>query len=198
MRSSVPAADWNPGFSEEITLQAAYDAMPGDEPAAIPWYVRLLENPASPVAWPGAVDLFGHDCIHIVLGRGMLSQDEAFVVGYTMGASGKLGRRRRAMFTVLARSLYRGPYRFCAADQVVFGLAADFAAQSGARPVHDAAWHDMLDWPVGQVRAFLKIDVSRLVDVYQQERALCPRAKATMRLPRRDGHGRAAPGTGRP
>jgi hypothetical protein len=189
----VSIAEWNPALNDEITLRAAYGSMPGGRPADVPWYVRLLENPASPAALPGAVDLFGHDCIHIVLGRGMLPQDEAFVVGFTMGASGKLAGWQRELFTLCARHVYRGPYRFSGTDRLVFNLAASFAARSARRPVHDAGWHDLLDLPAGEVRASLGISTRSLIGVYDSERALCPGSTAAMRLARH-GDYRAAGG----
>ena len=192
MAELASIAEWNPALNDEITLRAAYDSMPGGSPADIPWYVRLLENPASPVALPGAVDLFGHDCIHIMLGRGMLPQDEAFVVGFTMGASGKLARWQRELFTLCARHLYRGFYRFSGTDRLVFNLAADFAARSQRRPVHDVGWHDLLDSPAGELRASFGISTRSLIDVYESERALCPGSAAAMRLTRHGDHG--APG----
>ena len=172
-----------------MTLRAAYDSMPGGSPADVPWYVRLLENPASPAALPGAVDLFGHDCIHIILGRGMLPQDEAFVVGFTMGASGKLARWQRELFTLCARHLYFGSYRFPGTGRLVFNLAADFAARSARRPVHDVGWHDLMDSPAGELRASLGISTPSLISVYASERALCPGSAAAMRLPRYGGYG---------
>lgn len=35
----------------------------------IPWIVRLLENPQSPLALSGKISLFDHDCLHILLNR---------------------------------------------------------------------------------------------------------------------------------
>jgi hypothetical protein len=34
--------------------------------------------------------LEGHDCMHVILGRGLLNQDEAFVIGFTMGSARKI------------------------------------------------------------------------------------------------------------
>lgn len=47
--------------------------------------VWMVENPESPFALAGAIDLYDHDCVHCVLDRGLLLPDEAFVIGYTMG-----------------------------------------------------------------------------------------------------------------
>ena len=176
----------SPGLADEPTLRALYDSMPGDQATAIPWYVRLLENPASPLALPGAIDLFGHDCIHILLGRGMLPQDEEFVIGFTMAASGKLSKWQQRLFTLCACYIYRSTYRFSGTDRRVFDLAADFAIQCGARPVHDIAWREMVDWEIGDVRASVGIEVTGLITVYEAEIALCPGSDASMRLPRRD------------
>jgi len=67
--------EWNPGLdNDELTLQAVFDTLPGAGPDEIDQMVRLLENPASPYALPGAVRLRHHDCIHILLGRGLLNQ----------------------------------------------------------------------------------------------------------------------------
>jgi hypothetical protein len=88
MRESTDI-DWRrraPGFDNDaLTLGEIYDSLPGDDPGTVHHYVRLFENPDSLVAFPGAVTLERHDCIHILLGRGLLAQDEAFVIGYTMG-----------------------------------------------------------------------------------------------------------------
>ena len=53
----------------------------------IHWFVWLLENPSSPISLTGAVDLYNHDIIHILLNRGMEVKDEAMVIGFTMGNS---------------------------------------------------------------------------------------------------------------
>ena len=53
----------------------------------IHWFVWLLENPKSPFRLSGAVNLFNHDIIHILLNRGMDVDDEAYVIGFTMGNS---------------------------------------------------------------------------------------------------------------
>jgi len=104
---------WNPGLDDdERTLASMYDSMPRDSMSTVPWYVRLLEHPASSLALAGSVDLFGHDCLHILLGRGLLQQDEAFVLGFTMGQQRLLLGPSSALFRFCARHLYQGIYRF--------------------------------------------------------------------------------------
>ena len=174
---------WTPGLDDGDTLGDVYDGMPGDPDLAIPWYVRLLENPSSRVALPGAIDLFGHDCIHITLGRGMLPQDEAFVLGVTMGTSGDLTDWQYRLYTYASRRLYRGPYRFSRTDLQIFDLGLDFARAHRLPALHAVAWRDLLSRPLGEVRASVGVNRDALFDVYNCERALLPDSPAARRLP---------------
>lgn len=56
--------EWKPGRFPEKTLQEVLAAAPRVYPEKIPWQVQLLENPESKWAFPGAISLFRHDCIH--------------------------------------------------------------------------------------------------------------------------------------
>ena len=82
------------------------------EPSTIHWFVWLLENPKSPISLTGAIDLYNHDIIHILLDRGMLNRDEAMVIGFTMGNSETTSSWVRWLFEFCARYLYPESYRF--------------------------------------------------------------------------------------
>jgi hypothetical protein len=175
---------WNPGLDNEgATLRDQYLAMPRAQAPSIPWYIKLLENPASPIAFPGAVDIFAHDCIHIVLGRGALAQDEAFVVGFTMGASGRLSRRQQRWFRLWASVVYRGMYRFTPIDRQVFDLGIETAARMNPAPLDRVAFEPLMDRPLGEIRAELGIDRAQLITTYERERARWPTSPASQRLP---------------
>ena len=78
----------------------------------IHWFVWLLENPNSPISLTGAVDLYNHDIIHILLNRGMEVKDEAMVIGFTMGNSKSTSSWVRWLFEFCARYLYPEGYAF--------------------------------------------------------------------------------------
>ena len=71
----------------------------------VPLIIKLVENPnyATSKLFTGAVDLFTHDCIHALLGRGLLPKDEAFVIGFTMGSTKKMSRWRKSLFLFWGR-----------------------------------------------------------------------------------------------
>ena len=92
----------------------------------VPWIIRFVENPKSILCdfdvFPGCVDLHSHDCIHIILGRGVLPKDEAFVIGFTMGSTKRLGWFREKLFLFITRWLYPDGYRFYDEERQVFQL----------------------------------------------------------------------------
>jgi hypothetical protein len=185
MMPSASSRDWRPGLANDHqTLGEVLATLPGDPASSVPWYVRMLENPKSPVAFGGAIDLFGHDCIHVLLGRGTDQQDEAFVIGFTMGASGELTRWQELAFRWCTANLYRGVYRFSAEDQEVFDLAVSVGRSSGCRPLHTVDYRPLLHMPLGQVRPLLGIRVDMLCMAYECEYRLWPHRPTSQRLPR--------------
>jgi hypothetical protein len=177
---------WNPGLSNgDESLRKVYGEMPRNSADGVPWEVRALENPRSPFALPGAVDLFAHDCIHALLGRGLLPQDEAFVLGFTMGSARGLRGWHVALFKHSARLLYRGPFRFSDLDADVFAFAVHAARQSGALSLADVDFRSVLDHPLRLVRARLGLKMDTLSAIYAEERRRWPDATASQRLPSR-------------
>ncbi len=174
---------WTPSLADsERSLGSMYAEMPKDPAAAVPWYVRCLENPESSLALAGAIDLFGHDCIHILLGRGLLGQDEAFVIGYTMGASRRSSPWQERLFSFCARHVYQGPYRFRAADAEVFSLASRAAQCSPGAALHDVDFRSWWERPVGELRAALGLSSDFLRAVYAREAMSFPHTAASQRL----------------
>ena len=94
------------------TLGQALQSMPGGSPSSIPFVVRLVEKPASPMALPGAIDLHRHDCLHILLEKGLSLMDEAFVVGFTMGNDPHTRPFHLKLFKQISSVFYPKLYRF--------------------------------------------------------------------------------------
>ena len=99
-------------MSTNITLKQALKEIFIDEPEAIPWIVRLIENPSSPIALPGKISLYNHDCLHVLLGCGVTLQDEAYIIGFTMGNDPAVNRFYVWLFKFVSQFLYPRKYRF--------------------------------------------------------------------------------------
>ena len=106
------------------------------EPSTIHWFVWLLENPKSPISLTGAIDLYNHDIIHILLDRGMLNRDEAMVIGFTMGNSETTSSWVRWLFEFCARYLYPVSYRFNEYDLLEFERGFAYGYTRSRRNIH--------------------------------------------------------------
>src|SRR4249919_2256821 len=101
MNTNEPTSDikdkvrqWHiPLSREDLTLRQAHEelAVLGLKQADVPLIVQLVENPRFDFPgldiFHGATGLQAHDRIHVLLGRGLLPKDEAFVIGFTMGST---------------------------------------------------------------------------------------------------------------
>lgn len=176
---------WNPGLdNDEMMLQQVRKTLPGANPDEISFLVRLLENPASPIALTGAVTLERHDCIHIVIGRGLLNQDEAFVIGFTMGTAGAaLSKLEEFIFKKVARYLYPTNYRMTKKSLKAYELGLAAAREMETYKIYNFPFEDYLSTPLGELRKMLGINTARLKQIYREEQALLPKTKASLRLP---------------
>ena len=106
------------------------------EPTSINWFVWLIENPKSPISLAGAVDLYNHDIIHIILNRGMDVKDEAMVIGFTMGNSESSSGLSKWLFLLCARLLYPDGYRFSAEEVKEFNKGCSYGMTRRKRNIH--------------------------------------------------------------
>ena len=177
--------EWNPGLSnDELSLRAVFDTLPEAGPDEIEQMLRLLQHPSSPYAKSPLERLRSHDCIHILLGRGLLNQDVAFVLGYTMGsAKDHPDDQQVQQFRSAARLLYKPPYRMTENDLTAFDVAFAVGNASGYRHIHQFDFDQAMDVDLGDVRQELGIDIKALKASFREERLLLPGNKASERLP---------------
>ena len=189
---------WNPGLDNDSrTLREVLDTLPAAPPDAIPWIVRLFENPQGWLRLHGAIDLPHHDMIHVLLGRGLLGQDEAFVIGFTMGATKAVSRLEQCWFKFVVSWLYPAPYTIPRRILAAYDLGVAAGRAMGVENLHRALRDEMLDRPLGETRRLLGIDTHRLRDVYARERAALPDTAARRRLPGAEPSDRPAADLGR-
>lgn len=82
--TAMSYSDWHtPFLRDKTTLESALDSLQQvkAEQHEVPLMIQLVENPGYRFPgfeiFHGRVDLQQHDCIHIVLGRGLLSMDDS-------------------------------------------------------------------------------------------------------------------------
>jgi hypothetical protein len=175
--------EWNPGLHNgDLMLQEVIDTLPAAKADEIPWLVRLFENPASPIAFPGAINLTRHDALHVLLGRGLRNQDEAFVIGFTMGCSSHLFTWQIYSFRWIITHLYPAPYKFSLQDLMAFDLGFGLGRSISACDLDEFPFEKYNHSRLKDLRYWLGINVNKLHALYRFESLLIANTQASHRL----------------
>ncbi len=178
--------EWSPGLdTDDMTLAEVLATLPAADPGEVPEIIRRYENPESPEALPGAISLPRHDCIHVLLGRGLHVQDEAFIIGATMGAASDITEEVLDFFIKVSTQDYPKHWRFEAAHIASFNLGVGFS-QDNLRnadlhliPLETEPWQSKT---VRQARRDLGIVKEELRAYFRKAELLVPGTRATRRL----------------
>lgn len=189
MELSEKVRDWVIPLSRgALTLRAARALLApiALKPEEIPFLVRLVENPELDVPgiemFNGAVSLPLHDQIHILLGRGLLAKDEAFVIGFTMGSSDQVSATEEMLYGIFSRFLYPKEYRFSNEDFRVFRDAVRLGFISDCVSLAEADFETLQDLPLREARGRLGIEEDLLRAYYAIEKRRYPRSFESRRL----------------
>ena len=172
----------------DVALGNAYGSLEavGMRQREVPLIVQLVENPRYDLPgieiFSGATNLREHDYLHILLGRGLLPKDEAFVLGFTMGSSNRVGEVEERLFTLIARYLYPKSYRFDDDDVAVYKDAVRLGYISDCRSLAEIKLETMLDWPVGRIRQSIGLEEDLLRAYYAIEARRYPGSAESQRL----------------
>ena len=152
----------------------------------VPLIVKLVENPDFEIPWVtifnGAVNLRNHDCIHAVLGRGLLPKDEAFVIGFTMGSTNRTTALEQRLFALASKHLYPGPYKFTESDIQVFNDAVRLGMISACTPLNRVNFEELMSLPLREVRECVDVEVDLLRAYFRIEKRRFPDSMESQRL----------------
>ena len=178
------ANEWHTPLSKNGLLRKRLDSMEEFKLEArdIPFIIKLVENPKYDIGlFAGNVSLSNHDCIHLLLGRGLRVKDEAFVIGFTMGSTKKMWRWRRNLYMFCAKYLFPEGYKFREEERFVFNLGV----MAGTRCETDLSVVDFSkysNYKLSSLRDSLNIDRNLLKSCYELEKRLFPESPESQRL----------------
>ena len=182
-------SDWHISILEnKITLSEAHVSLKqvGAGKKDIPLIVKLIENPKFSLPgltfFHGAVNLLTHDYIHILLGRGLMPEDEAFTIGYTMGSSKQVSSAEVSLFELITKHLYPDNYKFKDRDISIFRAALNLAEKSNCQALDQVDYELLLKTRLERIRNMLGINTEKIIDYYKIEKVLYPDSKASRRL----------------
>ncbi len=180
---------WHIPFSrDDLTLQMGLDSIAAIETEYddLPLMVRLaqtpqLQAPGSTLFFPG-MDQYRHDCIHLLLGRGLLIMDEAFTIGFTMGTSKKMTNSEHSLYAFLSRYVYPDVYKFTQHELAVLKDGIKLAFISNCMPLDQFDFQDWLDEPLGKIREVVGLEPEYIEAYYAVEKRHYPHSIASQRL----------------
>lgn len=178
--------EWNPGLDTDgMTIAEVLASMPAANADEVPAIIKKYENPDSPYALPGAITLARHDCIHVLLGRGLHVQDEAFVIGATMGAASDITGEIVEFFVKVSTTEYPKHWRFEEEHIPSYRLGVGFAMDNlKGKNLHlirleEEPWQSKT---VRDARKELGIVKEELRAYFRKAELLVPGTRATRRL----------------
>jgi len=172
----------------DITLKDALAQMKASSnaPGEIPWIVRLVENPSLDFpgirVFHGAVDLYTHDCIHLILGRGMLPEDEAFVIGFTMGSTNLISKFERFLYLFVTENLYPKAFRFNHEEHMVLDIGFHVGHVSTCQPLDTVDFKNMESLTLSEIRSKIGLEEGVLQHAYLLESEMFPDSVASSRV----------------
>ena len=181
--------DWHIPLSRDaITLREAKASLAavGAKQVEIPLMVQLVENPRFDIPgidiFHGAVDIKTHDSIHILLGRGLLPKDEAFVIGFTMGSTNKVTTLEENLYGLVSKYLYPKVYQFNDDEIRIFKDATKLGYISDCEPLDQVDYEKRLDQTLGDIRREINLECDLLRAYYAIEQKRHSKSKASQRL----------------
>jgi hypothetical protein len=189
MNSPVSYKDWHIPYSkDDLTLRQARASLAalGAKQEDIPLMVQLVENPRYDIPgidiFHGAVDIQTHDAIHILLGRGLLPKDEAFVIGFTMGSTNKVTTLEENLYALVSKYLYPKVYQFDNEAIRIFKDATKLGYISDCQPLDSIEYDKYLDWKLRDIRQEINLESDLILAYYRIEQKRYPKSKASRRL----------------
>lgn len=173
---------------DSLTLQEGIDylSIVAAPQGKIPEIIRFTEGKDSFIVkqfFYGGVELKAHDCIHLLLGRGLLPKDEAFVIGFTMGSTNRLETMNKDAFAYIAGHYYPNAYKMDEESRVIYLDAAKLGHLSDVPPLDEVDFEQYLNWPLSKLRLELGLNVDQIRSYYKDiEQLRHPHDLATSRL----------------
>lgn len=178
--------EWNPGLdTDDLTLADVLETMPQTDEQDVPSVVKKYENPSSPFALPGALNIDRHDCLHVILGRGMHVDDEAFIIGVTMGAASDITDSAIEKFIKVSTTEYPRHWKFTTENINSFRLGVGFSFKNLQKsdihliPLELGKWQKM---KVSEIRKRLQISKHELRAYFRFSQTINPDMKSSKRL----------------
>lgn len=179
--------NWHvPLHHDSLTLgDALATAAPADK-VDMPLMLRLQRDPdlsfLGQLVFRAGLDQHQHDCIHILLGRGLLPMDQAFVLGFTIASSKKGSLPEHKLNAEIGRHFYKSVPLFSETEAALFKEGIKLAYMSFCTPLEDFDFQPWHTRSLRELREAIGVETELLMAYYAVEKHRYPHSPASQRL----------------
>lgn len=178
--------NWHvPLHLESMTLEAALASVP-TETVEVPLMLRLQRDPdlsfLGQLVFREGLDQYQHNCIHILLGRGLMPMDQAFVLGFTIASSKKGSLPEHKLNAEIGRHFYRNVPLFGETESAVFKEGIKLAYMSFCAPLEEFDFRPWSDRSLRELREAIGVETDLLLAYFAVEKYRYPHSPASQRL----------------
>jgi len=185
----VTEQDWHIPYSrDDITLQIALDSIADVRTYqhTTPLMLQLAAdeelNKAGKELFSKDLDLQQHDCIQIMLGRGLQLMDEIFTIGFTVASDKKVSTSEQLFYAKYGKKIFEGLGKLTEQEVTVFRDAVRLAYISDCLALDKFDFHPWFEEPISKVRDVIGIETELLLAYYAVEQGRNPNSVASQRL----------------
>jgi len=176
-----------PYHDDGLSLRLALASVPLPGPAdRLPLMLRLQRDPdlsfLGQLVFRAGLDRHQHDCIHILLGRGLLPMDQAFVMGFTLASSWKGSIPEHRLNAEVGRHFFKRTCLFDETEGNIFKDGIRLGYLSFCAPLDSFDFNPWHDRRLSELRDAIGLDREVLLAYYAVERHRHPHAAASQRL----------------
>ena len=180
--------DWHiPFHQDNMTLMSALASVPPlSDKSELPLMLRLQRDPdlsfLGQLVFHAGLDEHQHDCIHILLGRGFLPMDQAFVLGFTLGSSKKSSMPEPKLHAEVGRHFYKNVPLFSESESAVFKEGVKLAYLSFCAPLESFDFRPWHNQTLREIREAIGLEQELMLAYYAVEKHRYPHSLAAQRL----------------
>lgn len=179
--------DWYiPLHQASIILGEALATLPPEETGELPLMLRLQRDPVlsflGQLVFRVGIDQHQYHCIHILLGRGLLPLDQAFVLGFTIASSKKGSLPEHRLNAEIARHFNRSETGLGDNEKAVFKEGVKLAYMSFCAPLDDFDFEPWHGRSLAELREAVGLESELLLAYYAVERHRYPHSPESQRL----------------
>lgn len=172
---------------DSMTLEDALATAPSPaQLVEMPLMLRLQRDPdlsfLGEMVFQVRMDQHQHDCIHILLGRGLLPMDQAFVLGFTIASSKKGSLPEHRVNAEIGRHFYKMIPLLSESESAVFKEGIKLAYISFCSPLEDFDFHPWYMCSLRELREAIGVETDLLQAYYAVEKHRYPHSPASQRL----------------